>query len=435
METITLLLFCALLLFCLIFHLSVLYALAAGLVIFLIYGRKRGFSFAELLRMCLEGIKTAGNILTTFVLIGILTALWRASGTIPAIICYASVLIRPSIFLLVCFLLNCALSFLTGTSLGTAATMGVICASVATAMGIPAFLVGGAVLSGAYFGDRCSPVSTSALLVANLTGTNIFDNIRAMMKTAAIPFATTCALYLLIGLLIPHNGNLPDLTALFTREFRLHWVALLPAALILLLSFFRVPVKITMLGGILPALLICRFFQEWTWQDILSFSLLGYQARDTAVAGMMNGGGLLSMAKVAAIVCISSAYSGIFHRTGLLGSIRRFILLLSEKATPFCTTLLTAILAVSISCNQTLGTMLTQQLCQDTEPDRQRFAIDLEDTVIIIAPLIPWSIAGATPLAAIGAPTASILFAFFLYLVPVCGLIRSFFSKKYHIAH
>ena len=128
--------------------------------------------------MALDGVLTVRNILITFLLIGILTALWRAAGTIAVIVSYASALIRPSVFLLMTFLLNCAVSVLMGTSFGTSATMGVICATMGTALGVDIRLIGGAVLSGVLFGDRCSPVSTSALLVAELTGTSVFDNIR-----------------------------------------------------------------------------------------------------------------------------------------------------------------------------------------------------------------------------------------------------------------
>ena len=89
------------------------------------------------------------------------------------------------------FLLNCLISVLTGTALGTAATIGVVCATMASALGIPSWMTGGAILSGVYFGDRCSPVSTSALLVAELTETGIYTNIKNMIKSALAPFTIT----------------------------------------------------------------------------------------------------------------------------------------------------------------------------------------------------------------------------------------------------
>ena len=180
MELITLGSFCALLLACVALELSILYALAGGLVLFLLYGKWKGYAWRELAQMSLSGIKTVKNILITFLLIGMLTALWRDAGTIPVIVCYATQLIRPSLFLVMVFLLNCGVSLLTGTSFGTAATMG-----------MDLLLVGGAMLSGVYFGDRCSPVSTSALLVSELTKTNIFRNIKNMIRSALVPFLIT----------------------------------------------------------------------------------------------------------------------------------------------------------------------------------------------------------------------------------------------------
>ena len=109
----------------------------------------------------------------------------------------------------------------------------VICAAIGTSMGVSPLLTGGAVLSGAFFGDRCSPVSTSALLVAAVTKTDIYDNIRRMVKTAFVPFLLACGIYAGIGLTLPREGSVMDLEALFSRSFRLHWTALIPAAAIL----------------------------------------------------------------------------------------------------------------------------------------------------------------------------------------------------------
>ena len=166
LEIIVILAFIAVLMTCVILDISIVYALAVGYFIFFFYGVKRGFGAKNVFMMSVKGVKTVKNLLITFLLIGVVTALWRAAGTIPMIICYASKLIHPSVFVLIAFLLNALISFLTGTAFGTAATMGVICMTMALAMGIEPLYVGGAILSGVFWGDRCSPVSTSALLVS-----------------------------------------------------------------------------------------------------------------------------------------------------------------------------------------------------------------------------------------------------------------------------
>ena len=423
MEVLTIGIFCALLIICIITGKSILYALLAGLIIFSLYGKKQGYSWRQINRMALQGVWKVKNILLTFILIGMLTALWRQAGTIPAIICYTVRLIKPSTFLLMTFLLNCLISVLTGTALGTAATIGVVCATMASALGIPSWMTGGAILSGVYFGDRCSPVSTSALLVAELTETGIYTNIKNMIKSALAPFTITCILYLTVSIQLHGKTEMPDLGHAFGSEFRLSWIALLPAAVILLLSVVQAGVKIAMIASIVTAIPVCIGLQNMAFTELPELLLNGFHSTDVTVAAMLNGGGITSMLKVGAIVCISSSYSGIFQATGILNGFQKMVYLLANRTKPYFAVLVTSILTSVMACNQTLAIMLTGQLCSRTEPDKLRFANNLEDSAVIIAPLVPWSIACAVPLTAAGAPGYSVLFAVFLYLLPLCDLV------------
>lgn len=430
MEWLVLGLFCAGLLGCILLDLSILYALAAGLGIFWLYGRYRGFSWKELFEMSLNGVKTVKNILMTFMLIGMLTALWRDAGTITVIVCYAAKLIRPSIFLLMTFLLNCGVSLLTGTSFGTAATMGVICATMGKTLGIDPVLMGGAMLSGVLFGDRCSPVSTSALMVSELTGTDIFHNIKGMIRTAMVPFVACCGIYALMGVFASRGGEVPDLELLFGREFVLSWVALLPAVVILTLSVMQVKVKKAMTASILTALPISLLVQGTTLGELPALLLTGYRAADSEVAAMMNGGGITSMLRVACIVSLSSAFSGIFQKTGLLDRAKEMIVGVARRTNSYTAILATSCVASLIACNQTLAIILTHQLCEGVEGDKDTFALHLENTAVLVAGLVPWSIAGGVPLASVGAPSSSMLLACFLYLVPAWRLLVEAKNQK-----
>jgi len=430
MDLITLLLFCTTLLVCIIFDISIVYALIAGFIIFVAYGLYKGFSLSELLKEALSGVKTVKNILITFVLIGSLTALWRASGTIPFIVSYASKLITPSIFLLMTFLLNCMVSFLIGTSFGTAATMGVICATMGATMGVNPIMVGGAVLSGTFWGDRCSPISTSALLVSELTGTDIYGNIKQMFKTSMIPTILTCIVYAVIGFTLKNNGEVINLEALFSTEFRLHILTLLPAIAVLGLASFKVNVKKSMLVSIIVSIPICIFIQNIAFADVMRIILMGYTGKSPELVDIISGGGITSMIRVIFIVCISSSYSGIFRKTGLLEGIKKVISRLNKTTNSFIATLITSFIADMIACNQTLAILLTNQLCGDLYEDNKEFAITMEDTVVVTAPLIPWSIASGAPLTSIGAPSASIIFAFYLMILPLWRAILSLKKKK-----
>ena len=428
---IVLLLFVVILLCCVVTGVSVLYALILGYVLFAVYSLARGFSLGELMQMSVNGVKTARKVLITFMLIGILTALWRQSGTIPAIVSYSSTLIVPQFFPVIAFLLNCALSFLTGTAFGTAATMGSICMTIGLAFNMNPVVMGGAILSGVFWGDRCSPVSTSALLVSEVTGTNLYNNIKLMFRTSMLPFALTCAIYVLIGFMMPlAEGDIPDVAGMFAREFNIGAVAVIPAAVILLFAFARVNVVKTMSASIVAAAAVCVMFQGEPLKDVLLCALAGFEAKDAELAAMLDGGGMISMLKVAGIVCISASYAGIFQKTGLLDAVIGLIDKMNSKLSSFVTVVVISVISGAVSCNQTLAIMLTQQLCSKIVPDRQKFAIYLENSVVLIAPTIPWSIASGVPLTSVGAPVIAISMAFYLFLVPVCYAVKQYFAGK-----
>ncbi len=430
MEILTLSLFCLALLICVILDASVLYALAAGLLIFCAYAKIKKHSFKAIIKMIFDGIKTSKNVLIVFLIVGMLTASWRASGTIPFIISSAVRLINPSVFVLMTFLLCCGVSFLMGTSFGSSATIGVICMTMAYSMNINPVIAGGAMLSGVLFGDRCSPVSTSALLISELTKTDIFTNIKNMFKTAVVPFILTCIMYAILGFPAGDGGETPDLNAMFSGEFNLHWLSVIPAAVILVLSLLKVKVKLAMLASIASALVIGVTVQGTDIAEMLKTLILGFEAETAEIKHMIDGGGLVSMLKSAAIVCLSSAYSGIFAATGLLDSLKEKTSALSKKTTPYGATMITSVFTSLISCNQTLAIILAHQLCDGCEKDKNKAAINLENSAVVISPLVPWSIAGAVPLASAGAPTTSLLFAGFLYILPIYSLIAALIKSR-----
>lgn len=402
--------------------LSVIYALVFGLMIFCLYAGRKGFSAAEIIRMLIKGIGKIRNILVIFVLIGCLTGIWRVCGTIPYIVYHAVNLIVPQYFVLCSFLLCSLISYLTGTSFGTVSTMGVICMTLGRAAGVAELPLGGAILSGCFFGDRCSPMSSSALLVADLTKTDIFENVKTMFHTAMVPLVATCVIYFLqgSGKAAPAAGRSVDILA---EAFHLTWPVLIPAVLTLALSLCRVDVKITMGLSILSGILLCLTVQNMSVSEVFGVLLAGFHPEhDPELQTILGGGGISSMVNVSIIVCISSSFSGIFEQTGLLEQMSARVERLAGRITDYGAFLLTAVLASMISCNQTLAAILTNQMTAHMVPKAQTRASWLEDTVIVIAPLIPWSIAGAVPLAAIGVSGTGLVFACYLYLIPLWNL-------------
>ena len=428
-SIVAILLFSLSLIFCLLLKYSVIYALIVGYIIFVTYGLIKGHDLKVLMKKSFEGVLTVKNILLVFVLIGMITALWRASGTIAFIVYMGSKLISPSILILLTFLLCSILSFLIGTSLGTAATMGVICVSIGKAMGINPYYLGGAVLSGIYFGDRCSPMSTSALLITELTKTNLYKNIKLMLKISIIPFVTTCLFYLFLGLKSSTSPVSIDATNIFKENYNLNIVVIVPAILIIILSLLKVNVKKTMLVSIVISFIIAIFFQKESVTSLINYCVYGFHHSNEKLNLMMKGGGILSMLNVGLIVAISSSYSGIFKETKMLVLMKKYLKEFSEKTSNYFVIFLSSIISGAIACNQSLGIILTYELCEELE-DKQNMAIILENTIVLLAGLIPWNIAMAVPLKTIDIGLMSGLFAFYLYFLPLWNLFLGIVKEK-----
>ena len=428
-SIIAILLFSLSLITCLLLKFSVVYALVIGYIIFIIYGLIKRHNLIILIKKSFEGVLTVKNILLVFILIGMITALWRASGTIAFIVYMGSKLISPSILILLTFLLCSILSVLIGTSLGTAATMGVICASIGKAMGVNPYYVGGAVLSGIYFGDRCSPMSTSALLITELTKTNLYTNIKLMIKTSIIPFIVTCLFYLFLGFKSKVSNISVDVTEIFKQNYNLNMLVIIPAILIVILSILKINVKKTMLISIVVSFIISMFIQKETVVSLIKYCIFGYNNSNQKLNLMMKGGGILSMVSVSLIVGISSSYSEIFKETRMLVSLKEYLKLFSKKTSNYFVIFLSSIVSGAIACNQSLGTILTNELCGELV-EKQKMAIILENTVILLVGLIPWNIAMGVPLKTIGVGFMSGFFAFYLYFLPLWNLFLGVIEER-----
>ena len=423
--------FFAALLLSLYLHISLLYPLLLGLVGFVLLALQRGYSFSSLSRMMLQGSRQSLIVIRIFVLIGAITAVWRACGTIPFIVYHGIALLNEQFFILSAFILSCLVSFLLGTSFGTVGTLGVALMVLARSGQVNVDVAAGAMIAGAYFGDRCSPMSSSANLVAALTRTQLYLNLSNMLKTSVLPFVLSCLGYVVLSWRHPlATSNSPILMAI-PQAFSLHPITILPAALILLMAAAKIDVKLSMGISIVAGALIALTVQDVSWLDLVSYVATGYKMDQVSfLSDILQGGGLLSMLQVALIVLISSAYSGLFAGTGLLADIERACEFLSHKLGVFAGTTITSAAAAAFSCNQTLAVMLTHQLTQKVYEKKRlgnyRLALDLENSVIMIAALIPWNIAGAVPAAALATDAGFIPYALYLYLVP----LTNFFCQK-----
>ena len=465
LEAGTMLLFCAVLFASVALGWSIIPALFVGVLLFMGYGLVRRCSLRAMASRAAGSVRSAGTVVVAFVLIGVLTSLWAGQRDHRL---HRGPFDRGDSR-------RHGDSAVVSTVLGDVGAGRVVvrqcgdyghhsCMSLGLSMQANPVMLGGAILAGVYVGDRCSPVSTSALLVKQLTHTNLFNTIARMLRTGAVPFVLSCVVYVaaaVVEWLCASGGSgfgaasaaatagsagsaraavstnassITDIGGLFSSAFDLHWLTLVPALLVIVLALLRVDVRLLMLASIAASVAVCVGVQHMEWAELLRLLIFGYHAQNPQVAALLDGGGILSMLTVMATVCISSAYAGIFAETRMLARLQQVIEMLGHRIGACGATMITATCAAALACNQTLTIMLTHQLCGglygDDESERSAQAIDLEDSAVVIAPLIPWSIAGAVPLATINAPTLSLAAATFLYLLPLSRMLASAVRRR-----
>ena len=423
------------LVFSIIKQIPTIVPLLIGMLSFSITALHRGFESKSIVQMLLNGMKKSLSLMPIFALIGTITALWRASGTISFFVYHGINIMNPDYFILFAFLMSCFVSFALGTSFGTVGTIGIVLIVLAKSGGVNIYIAAGAIISGAFFGDRCSPVSSSANLVSIVTETNLYHNVKKMFITGTLPFIATVIIYLFLSKGNPINVTDNTLINKFSFYFNLHIATVLPALIIFLLAALRKNVKVSMLVSIITAIFVCYYFQKLTLQEILKTMLFGYQLKaDSELSAIISGGGLMSMVSVSFVVLIASSYSGIFEGTDMLKSIQGFLVKMSKKVGVYMTTVFTSIVTCSFCCNQTLPILLTNDLMRNIYKEKNlsksHLAIDIENTAVLIAVLFPWSIAIAVPLATLGVGPKAIPYAVFLYLVPIMAPLGRNFIKE-----
>ena len=416
---------------CLIVGYPLVWALLLGLGLFFALGLRRGFSARVLAAMAWKQGREALIVVPVFLLIGVVTALWRASGTISFFLYYGLRGIAPGFFLLAAFLLSAALSFALGTSYGVTGTAGVVLITLARSGGVDLAMAAGAILSGAYFGDRCSPMSSCATLVAACTQTRLYDNVREMLKTAALPTVLTVAVFALASVQNPMSAVDGSVLSALSEGFALHWSVLLPAAPMLILPLLRVPVKWAMAISAAIALVLTVILQGMPLNEALTAALRGYTPKSAALREILSGGGMLSMLETCTIVLITSLYAGILEGIDALAPAKTHVERLAGRLGLFPATALVSTALVMVFCNQAVTVMLDTQLLADSYAirgaSRTELAMDIANSGVVIAGLVPWSIAITVPLSMLGVGIEAIPWCVLLYLIPLCYLV----TKRY----
>lgn len=409
---------------CLILDGPMLLPLLMGFVCFFTAALTKGFPFSQVGKMALKGAKDSLVVIQVLILIGFITALWRSAGTIAFFVYYGIRIITPPMFILITFLLACLLSYALGTSFGVAGTVGVIFMALARSGGVSEVITAGAVMSGVYFGDRGSPASSSANLVAAVTGTELYNNVKEMMKTVLLPLLLSIGIYAVLSVKNPITHVDGGVLAALEQDFVINFWPVLPAALMLILPLFKVNVMLAMAASILSGAVVSIGVQGLSLLQTFKYAVSGYAPQSSSLGSILGGGGAVSMLEVCGIVLLSCSYSGIFSGTDMLGNIQGALERLMGKIGKFGAMMVTGAATTGIFCNQTIASIMCSDLMgkpyEKQGAGKTELAIDIENSVIVMSGLVPWAIACTVPLDMMGVGTEALPYAVLLYLIPLC---------------
>lgn len=413
-----------------IYGIKLIYPLLVGLILFSYDAYEKGFTLKEIGQMMVSGLHIVEKVVIIFLLIGVITAAWRISGTIPYLVYHGASLINPNLFYLYTFLLNLGMSMLLGSVNGTATTMGIVLISLARANGSNLLITTGAILSGAMFGDRLSPVSSSINLVAEITSTEVIKNRKPMFKSVIFPTIITTIIYLLISL--GSGGRKTDVELLegIRLNTNLNIISIVPALLIIVMSLFKVNTRKLLIISSIVSVIIGYNYQNFETSEIIKSLIFGVneEGLSESLSRIINGGGIRSMFQTTLNVGVSAMYFGIFQKTNFLKPVENIIENLEKKIGFYFTYVLVALVFSMMFGTQSIVVILIAGIYADRVSNNKLLMLDLENVSILLPALIPWNMAANLALTVYQVSYLSVFFNFFCMIVP---LYYYFYRKKF----
>lgn len=382
--------------------------------------------------------RVVGDSATTLLIllsVGMMVGIWIIGGTVPTLLYYGLKICSPNIIVPLAFVLCAITSLFTGTSFGSIATMGLALFGVGTSMGISAPLMAGAVCSGAFFGDKMSPLSDTTNVAADMSGTPLYDHIGSMMYTT-VPATVIClVLYTVLGIRnASANADLSNIELILDTlgaNFNISVIALVPAVLVLLTSALKVPAVPAMLGCTAVSGVFACLLQKISLSAMLGAAMNGFSS-DTGVAmvdKILSRGGMTSMYSTVAIIILSATMGAVLEKSGVIDSLVNNVLLkaVHKPCGLILSTMVYCYSLLLISGHQVMPIILGGRTFR---PAYDRMGIQskvlsrtLEDTCTIGVPMVPWGTSCAYMFSVLGIGIAYIPYAFLCYIVPLFAIL------------
>lgn len=323
-----------------------------------------GYSWKQIEESMITGITKALQSILILAIIGILIGVWMVSGVVPSMIYYGLFVLTPTIFLPATVLICSVTSLATGTSWGTAGTMGVALIGIGLGLGIPAPVTVGAVLSGAYFGDKMSPLSDTTNLAPAMAGTDVFTHVKYMVRATMVTYIITMVAFTVIGLQYSGGnaelGSIEQIQTAITSQFNVSPLLLIPPLVVIVLIAFKMPAIPGLVIGILVAAGMYPLMQgghDVSFGTLLSCGMSGYvsECGIEAIDNLLTKGGLESMMYSISMTIIAMMFGGIVEMTGQMEAIVKQILRFVKRDAGL-------VLATEVTCIFSNATMPEQYI-------------------------------------------------------------------------
>ena len=425
--------------------------LAAGVAI--IVGLRNGYAWKEMEHGIVHGISLAMGAILILLVVGSVIGTWILSGVVPTMIYYGLLVLKPAIFYAAACAICAMVALATGSSWTTAGTIGVALVGIATAQNLHLGLAAGAIVSGAYFGDKISPLSDTTNLAPAVAGTDLFTHIRHMLWTTVPGLVIALVLFGAAGFLVPaptSTAELQSILASLEQNFVIGPHLLIPAVLVIAMVIRKVPAFPALLIGALIGCVFAAIFQQAavtrfvgepdlpTWQAMIKGSWMalssGYKltSGNAALDELLSRGGMESMLNTVWLILAAMMFGGVMEVTGLLQKIAAGILgLVRGTGSLILATLGTCIGMNVVASDQYIAIVIPGRMYRAEFRRRglhpKNLSRSLEDAGTMTSPLIPWNTCGAFMATTLGVATLTYApFAFLNLLNPLIAAIYGF---------
>lgn len=404
-------------------------------------GLKLKYSYEELEKVAIDSVSSGLQALLILLAVGAMVGSWIAGGIVPSMIYYGLKIINPKIFLFTTLIICSITSLATGTSWGTAGTAGVAMIGIGSGLGIPPAITAGAVLSGAYFGDKMSPLSDSTNLTASMSGTDVFTHVKSMMYSTVPSYIICSILYIIIGW--RYGGSSLDTNlinqylTILSENFNIGILMLLPPLIVIGLMVLKKPAFPSIAFGAGLGSIWALLFQGQSFTTSLGVIWGGYNISTDVffIDRLLNRGGITSMLEVVAVMLFGLGLGGLLNHIGVLEVI---IMPITKKIKSVWQLLLTTVIVGHITnavgCSMYISLIMTPQMMG---PTFKRFNLKpevlsrtTEDGGTLSAPLYPWTDNAIYMYGVLGVGALSYApWAFFLWITPIISVLLGYINK------